>query len=317
MKITANTDSSFLNKDLKQLFLDYPYKDFQHKKQKIDSSLLASFYAKKFLKSNYQYLFKENDIIKAIISISSFKMLSNLCQKKVFFLCNFLAFQEHSKYYQAAIKNFFKDNKHHFDILITKQPVGNTSGINALLSQGFSYICSESIYSFSLKNQVIDRNKFQNIRLASEKDLPILQKIATCNHLYNRYLYDKQFNPSHIKELYEKTIEASFFNDNQKIFIYEENNKIMGFITIILNKNLSTLISEENYGSLDYIAIDKPFQKLGLGFVLNNYGLNYFQENKISIVSVKTMTDNYPAISLLTKNQFYLTSQNLILHYHK
>ncbi len=302
-----------------RLFMQYSFKEYQLEKQKIDKKRLAKNFAKNFKENKITYLYKEKNKVLGLASLQKFDALSNICKRNVFFLKDLVVEKNQQKTYENLINNLFNKYQDNFEFLINRQPVDNNPAINALLKKGFYYVCSESIYTLNkLQKKIISENKeFNHIKKATKKDLLFLQKIASNNHNYKRYLFDSFFKSVQIKDLYNKVIENSYEKKNHEIFVYKKNDKIKGFISFIINQKLSQAM-KVNYASLDYITVDKRYQKEGIGYLLSEFALKTLKEKfKSEVISVKTMANNYQAINLLTKMNFCKTSESLILHYQK
>lgn len=307
---------------IQKLFLQYGYKDFQHRRQFVDTKKLAKEYEKKLLGEKYHYLLKENGNIVGVTSMHHFKSLSKIWNKKVYFLRDFVVDQKTdniSDNYKRLFNCFFDKYKKDIDFLITKQPTDNYRAVNSLLEKGFYYVCDEVIYTLDLEKDSRDYNagsKNTCIRFAKKSDLDSLKKMVYGNHKFNRYLFDPTFSPSDVIKLYERVIEQSYHNPHHSIYVYEIKGKIVGFLTTIYNEQISYMMNNQ-YGSFDYIIVDERYQRAGIGSVLMDRALADFKKKGIRIISVKTMANNYPSIRLLIKDGFFITSQNIILHFRK
>ncbi len=308
--------------------MNYSFKEYQLKKQKIDKTKLANRFADSFSNCKYSCLhykdskdrgddLAKNELI-GLASIKRFDALSKICDKGVYFLKDFVVQNNDELEYGNLINKICNKYSNQFDFLIVRQPVDNNNAINALTKKGFYYVCSESIYTLTnltKRDDIHLGEKAKYIRKVNKADLPRLKKIASYNHNYKRYLFDNFFEENQIMQLYEEVIENSFKKPDHEIFIYEKDGVIMGFISYIINKDLSNSMGV-NYASLDYITVDHKYQKEGLGILLSNYALLKLKEDhKSEIISVKTMANNYQAINLLSKINFSKTSEALILHY--
>lgn len=299
---------------IEKLFLQYGYKDFQHDRQFVDGKKLALEYEKKFLSEKYNYLYRENNKIIGAASMNFFKTLSEIWDKNVFFVRDFVVDEKIKDSYDNLLKEFLEKYEKDIDFLIIKQPIDNYNAINALIKNNFYYVCNEVIYTLNLTKHVPEAVRASEfVREAEEKDLDFIKKMVYGNHKFNRYLFDPVFSISDVTKLYEKVIEQSFKNKHHRIYVYEKNGKILGFITTIYNQKISYMM-DNRYGSFDYIIVDEKFQKQGIASSLMHHALIDFLKEDIRIVSVKTMANNYPSIRLLIKDNFFVTSQNIVLH---
>ena len=302
-----------------KLFKNYFFKEYQLEKQKIDKVKLAKDFESNFIDNKKTYLYKRGEKILGLASLKRFDALSNICGKEVYFLKDLVVEKNQQELYEKLVKNLYEKYSPIFDFMITRQPVDNHQAINALLKKNFYYVCSESIYTLNDLNKkpTAENEAFKFIRKARKEDLPTLKKVASNNHNFKRYLFDSFFKSEQIKDLYDQVIENSYKQGNHEIFLYEKENKIKGFISLILNQNLSKLMNI-HYASLDYITVDSKYQKDGLGYLLSTFALKRLKEQfKSEVISVKTMSNNYQAINLLNKMGFCKTSESMILHFKK
>ena len=302
---------------MKELFYQYRYKQFQHHLQSLNTENLINKYIADLEKYPYKFIEQHDQQVRGLLSFTPFSTLSKILKQRIFFLNHFLIDDRYSTYQQLFLVAFQKFSQE-IDFLISRQPINNVKAVNSLLKNGFYYVCGESIFTLNLAKYQIPEIKDQGcISLAQQEDLAEIKSIAKFNHKHNRYLNDSFFDKKNIHQLFEKTLEYSFAHPDHNICVYKKNKQIVGYISFIHNKNLSQDIGNATYGSLDYIVIDERFQNNNIGYALNNYALQQLKAKKVNIISVKTMANNYPAIRLLLKNHFVITSQNVILHYLK
>jgi len=89
-----------------------------------------------------------------------------------------------------------------------------------------------------------------------------------------------------------------FLNSSYKIFYYESNNKILGFVVVNVNSDFNEIIT---------IAVDKIYQRKQIGKILLEYIINYFNSKKDLYLEVAK--NNYQAINFYKKNGFKITSE--------
>ena len=84
---------------------------------------------------------------------------------------------------------------------------------------------------------------------------------------------------------------SDFLNSKSKIFYYESNNKILGFVVVNFNSDFDEIIT---------IAVDKIFQRKKIGKILLEYIINYFKSKKDLYLEVAK--NNYQAINFYKSN---------------
>ncbi len=300
--------------DVQHFFRNYTYKKFQHRIQQIDPEQMAAFYSEKFRAEENTFFFPDQGQARGIASLVYMPCFSRAIDREVYFLKTFIAGEDEEKVYRELACRVTKAVPRGF--IISKVPVDNQNSINALSGTGFYYVCTESVFSLNAgKLAEIDQSGFEQVFPCSEAMLPGLTRISAANHRDVRYYYDANFPHDKIKNYFSSIVRQSFRHPHHRVFVYRCDNEIAGFITVIINKQLGELM-HSGYGSLDYIVVDKKFQRQNIGYTLNNYALAFLQKEGIINISVKTMGSNYQAMRLLTKNRFIITSQNLVLHHY-
>ena len=304
-----------LHNNLIHLFENYHYKNFQHKIQNLSTKKMIDFYVENFMNSKYKFDFdRENN--KGIISFKFFNTLSNVLNLNCFFLDHYLLQNEIEEDYQFLFKKSYEKYINKIDFIIARQPIDSQKSIQALFKNNFYYVCSESIFSKNIsKQEITDNDKFKNISIPKEEELSVIKEIALNYHKCNRYLRDEFFNPEIIQKLFERSIERTY--KKNWLYVYKEQGEILGYITFLINEKISSFHEKASYGSLDYIVVKEKYQGKNIGFLLNQYAIRELQKKQVSFLSVKTMANNYPAIRLLHRDQFILTSQNVIMHLRK
>ena len=91
---------------------------------------------------------------------------------------------------------------------------------------------------------------------------------------------------------------SDFLNSSSKIFYYESNNKILGFVVANFNSDFNEIIT---------IAVDKIYQRKKIGKILLEYIINYFKSKKGLYLEVAK--NNYQAINFYKKNGFKIIAE--------
>ena len=72
------------------------------------------------------------------------------------------------------------------------------------------------------------------IRLVKESDLPYLKQIAASAYTDTRFYADSHFNRSQCSQMYEIWVQKDCQNPDGCVWIYEENQVPVGFVTCLL-----------------------------------------------------------------------------------
>lgn len=141
------------------------------------------------------------------------------------------------------------------------------------------------------------------------KSIDSFKELAYESGKFSRFFLDKNFGEKKFRDLYDKWIENSLnksFAD--KIFFYEENEKIISFVTLKI---------DENKAKIGLIATDSNFQGKGYGKRLINF-VEYFCNNlKIEQLDIPTQQENKGACMFYEKLKFNITEKYYIKHYWK
>ncbi len=123
-----------------------------------------------------------------------------------------------------------------------------------------------------------------------------LIKLAIASGNYSRFHSDKKFGDESFKKLYTMWITDSV---NKKIarevFVSRFQNDLTGFISV----------GEKNdTGVIGLIAINEKYRGVGIGNMLMEYALSWFNKNRFSKAEVSTQKVNKAACSLYEKFGF-------------
>lgn len=101
-------------------------------------------------------------------------------------------------------------------------------------------------------------------------------------------------------------------NKNIKIFVAEKNNKIIGYISLIIEKEFSYFIAQR-CASILFLVVDTSFQNQGVGGLLLDHAIQYCQQQRSTIIRVGTDEHNH-ALHLYQKKGF---NQVLVWDIHR
>lgn len=124
------------------------------------------------------------------------------------------------------------------------------------------------------------------------------------------YIVDKKFrNLADVKV--PLLVSTHFSNSKIKVFVACINNKVVGFISFIIERELSTYISKTAlYASILFLSVNKEYRKQGIATELLKYCFQKCKEEEVSIVRVGTDYGNSDALSLYQKLGF-----NIVLNW--
>lgn len=162
--------------------------------------------------------------------------------------------------------------------------------LNLHLTKDYSLVSDNSIYEFK------DFSKF-----------PQLLDLAFQSGVYSRFKKDENFVNNEFERLYIKWITNSVVDKKSLVvFIYELDNKILGFVTV--DKKSDT------HASIGLIAVELNSRGQGIGVKLLDQAKNYLLKNGFQKLSLVTQGDNIPALKLYQKAGFYIEESSFTYH---
>lgn len=162
--------------------------------------------------------------------------------------------------------------------------------LNLHLTKDYNLVSDNSIYEFK------DFSKF-----------PQLLDLAFQSGVYSRFKKDENFVNNEFERLYIKWITNSVVDKKSLVvFIYELDNKILGFVTV--DKKSDT------HASIGLIAVELNSRGQGIGVKLLDQAKNYLLKNGFQKLSLITQGDNIPALKLYQKAGFYIEESSFTYH---
>ncbi|HOK40167.1 MAG TPA: GNAT family N-acetyltransferase [bacterium] len=299
---------------LKKFFIHYPYKKYQLStigisKRKMTEYLLTTIEGEETF--NFAAIAKTKLV--GFITLKKLFFLSNIFGYNIFSMKHFLydnSFKEKSK----LLLNYSIAEKKEIDVITCKVASDDITTIHILEDNNFNFVGNQL-------DLILDLTKYKKnyeyekkyIREAKRDDFKEIYKIIKKVHTKNPYIYDPNFDNNDVVKLYCKILEYHLNDELYKIFVYEKENQVIGFITIKLNVIFSKYAGK-NCVSLDFIGVQNNYQNKGIGSQLNAFSLDYLKANNYEICAVKTLSDNYYSIYICSKFGFKITSSNLLFH---
>lgn len=150
------------------------------------------------------------------------------------------------------------------------------------------------------------RQEISNIRKAKLKDRAQVQKIAIKN------LNSSRFNLDNKIKKYAGIIKSEWISNFFKkkrgdaLYLVEHRNKIAGFILLLFDRKKIII---------DLIAIDKKYQRKGLGEKLIKF-IEKIYYKKFKYIKVGTQSNNKKSLIFYKKNKFKISKEELVFHKH-
>lgn len=159
-----------------------------------------------------------------------------------------------------------------------------------ILRKGGLKKCDEAVIFFlDCRKYVPSLPEGIRVKLCSVKDLIDICRIAE-KAFFLSYLYKCGFSLSSTVDRYHSVWVVNSYKDkSSKIFVVWEKNKAVGFVILKFNK-------EARVAKIILIAVDKKFQRKGLGEVLVNKAIQWSRKQDIKFMFVRTQKKNKNAL---------------------
>lgn len=153
------------------------------------------------------------------------------------------------------------------------------------------------------------------VRLATENDYQSADYVL--NYIHNIHHLEK---PIHFRKTTSFMTEESYIemlqNENNKVFLLEAENKIIGICNVNIIKIEEThLINKRTILQIGNIGILPDYQRNGYGQILIDYVKNYNYKDKIDNIQLMVWDFNEKAINFYKKLGF--TNRSLVMELMK
>lgn len=139
------------------------------------------------------------------------------------------------------------------------------------------------------------------IRKSDTQDIPRLIELS---HLFasSPFTFDKHFQQ--LSDSFHPIFAEKMLNDPHTItLVVVDRNKIIGFISVIINRTLSKVL-KYNISTILLLVVDSEFRKSGIGTMLVDNAVRMLFSLGSDIITVGTDVYNIPAINVYEKNGF-------------
>jgi GNAT superfamily N-acetyltransferase len=199
-----------------------------------------------------------------------------------------------------------KAKKQGYQYILYRLKSQKTPLIQLLESYGF-YLTDIGI-TWEIKNDQFtygekkaDQRMVNSVRVATEKDIPMLKKMITSLFLESRFYSDPFFSKKDADRLYQAWIENSVRKQTANIvYIIPE----VGFIAC---KKASA-----KSGEIKLIGIKEDFRGKGIGKILLWVSFKWFEKQRIRVIKARTQLKNLPAMNFYARSCFSMKGFDLI-----
>jgi len=148
------------------------------------------------------------------------------------------------------------------------------------------------------------------IREIKENELGYLWNFEKENRRYDKKILGRKFWPFYISKINEEEkinwlndIKKAFKDKNTKIFVVEENEKLIGY-TWINTYLIDYLKPKKKVGYINEFFITKKFRGKNISTKLMNKIIEWFKQQKIEFVSLCVFAKNEKAVDIYKKFGF-------------
>lgn len=207
---------------------------------------------------------------------------------------------------ESELKATINIAKQNYSLLYVVTPENNELNIKFVTDNGGKLVDKKIVYMLDIGDNNIE--SYSNIYdITGDKLNDNLLELTYLSGQYSRFLLDKQMPVNAFERLYQEWIEKSLSRElADKVFVYSEDDKILGFITIRI---------KENIGEIGLIAVSELVQGKRIGSKLIDTCINYLKQNSINQLTVPTQLPNNLACKFYEKYGFKKLSITNIYHF--
>lgn len=301
--------------EVRGLLFRYPFKDFQLQQLAIPKEKMVSFLERSlFADHTRQVVLREGGKLVGLIGIGALPWMSGLFGVKMFTLKHFLTADKSQGYFQTMIR-YVLDQMSLVEFLDCRVAAGDIQAIHALENSGFRFVGNEVYLARSLQGRPLPQ-EFANTGCVPCPDRlrPRVLELVEQTHVHNRFMYDPEVSAEQAANIFRKYVSQIAFEEGYRIMVKHQGDEVEGFIIYKFNPGLSEAVGG-SYASLDFIGVNQNSQNRGIGEDLNKAALFDLAASKAGHVVVRTFASNYPAIRILHKVGFKITSSDLHFHH--
>lgn len=300
---------------VKDLFFHYKYKDYQLAKLGIPKPTMMNWLVSNLQQKNLHTCYlQDSEQIYGITSARYQPWISQKLNIRSMSLVHFLASSQDPLLLKQLLNMFFSEMQS-FDLLDCRLPSGDVNAMNVLEDFGFHFVGNEIFLAQNMRDYHEPQNKdLQGFQRCPTHLWPRVIELVEKVHIHNRYMNDYHISDCRARRIYKSYIAEFGGKEPYRHLIYQKNNHVLGFIVYKLNKQLSQFVGR-NYASLDFIGVDPDVRCKNIGLLLNMAALKDLADEGIDHVVVRTLGNNMPALRILSKAGFEVTSTDCHFHY--
>lgn len=148
-----------------------------------------------------------------------------------------------------------------------------------------------------------------SIRQGTEQDIPRLQEIARHSYYDSRFYFDRCFSEDSWRAYYATWVKKSFTGGAQIALVAEYEERIIGYITGLIEAN------DPTRGQYELTGVDPAARNLGAGNELFRSGLDAYVRAGVEYIWLATQGRNIATQRMVQRNG--LVTRSCQLYFHK
>lgn len=303
--------------ELREIIWEYGYRDFQLDVLGVDKNAMVEFISTGLLQSPFPvHLSRDNHGVNAFCQVARDDLLSSELNHEMWSLRHLVIGERCSvEAKNSLLKRVVESTVlQGCQMLSARVASGDRRAIIALQNAGFVLASGEltgvvlpcEIGDFSLNGVAV--------RDIEDGDVDSVAEIARRDHIHNRFVHDGCFGREDIGKLYANQIRRYKVGDGTRTLVAVDGaGVVLGFICLRCNRRFME-ITGRRLATLDFIGVKRDLQARGVGDLLNRSALNELVREGVHAVTIRTLMDNFSALSVLRKLDWRITSSNLVFH---
>ncbi len=317
LQLLQGTHYLLLSKEpeAEQLFAGYPFKDYQLNQMEIPKAKMCSMLARDLRDNPTRTLIsKQNGLLNGIVAIRTLPWISRIIEARAASITHFLATNQAPSILGRMLKELLS-RETDLDFIDCRVANGDIGAIHILEKAGFRFAGNDVFMARRMNTYRRQAGETTpTCRSLKGNDWPRVMELARKVHVHNRFMNDPRISREKASRIFTRYIAEFGCRNPYHGLVHQENGRVTGFIFYKWNQRLYE-VTGKRYASLDFIGVDPEAQCRGIGHLLNTAALNHLAAQGADHVSVRTLGNNYPAMRILYKSGFKISSSDFHFHY--
>ncbi len=301
--------------DVKELFQEYPHKDYQLKFIGLAKSAMVKYLESTLSKRNTTAICLRNGAeLVGLVGLEAMPWMSERFRMRMFAIPHLLARRGEVVVFKRLLR-YVMEELAHVDFLDCRVAVDDIPAANSLEASGFRYIGVETYMLLHLGAQEKPRTRDDfEIGPALEEEHEELSEMCSEIHFHNRFIYDPVITNKDARSLYGGLFSHCFDHSDFSVMVARSKSGPVGYVVSKINPYFSAITNTPS-GSVAFAGVSPEARGYGLAETLIRWALYDLAKKRVSIVAARILASNYPALCTALKLGFKVTSNSL--HFHR